>query len=208
MDGSPPPPAPLRRPVVAGVAVAVGGLAVAFVLLSLSRPTPETYIPSPVLAWTGADLHGGPHRLTVDASEPDRWVHVSLRRGTVVEHPGPTDWDLAFRRFQVIVNGGDGFAGKGGIVALEATTLDDVEGSELSHLAPERFVVTRVRSDSTLADLPRWYDYSFLSHLLTPRAGVYAVRLADGGLALLEFVGYYCPGPTPGCVTVRYHLPP
>jgi hypothetical protein len=33
---------------------------------------------------------------------------------------------------------------------------------------------------------------------------VWAVRTADGRYAKLEMVGYYCPGPQPGCPTFRY----
>ncbi len=192
---------------VAGVALGVGALAVAFVGFSLARPTPETFLPSPTVPLPAPPLQPGQHSLTVDASDPDRWVHVSLRHGTVVERPAPLDWDLAFRRFQVIVNGGEGFAGRAAMTLLDAPGLEGIEADALARVPPDHFVQTRVRSDSTLAELPRWYDYSFLSHLLTPRPGVYAVRLADGGHALLEYRGYYCPGPTPGCVTFRFLLP-
>ena len=40
-------------------------------------------------------------------------------RGTVVESPAPGAWDLAFRRFEVRVNGGAGSAQNGGVAQLE-----------------------------------------------------------------------------------------
>ena len=49
-----------------------------------------------------------------------------------------------------------------------------------------------------------WYRYGFLSHVLSPRPRVWAVRAADGRYAKMEFVSYYCPGSQPGCLTFRY----
>jgi hypothetical protein len=63
---------------------------------------------------------------------------------------------------------------------------------------------TVAASDSTNPAIERWYDYGFLSHLLTPRPRVYAVRTADGRYAKLKILSYYCPGASPGCMTFRY----
>jgi hypothetical protein len=52
-------------------------------------------------------------------------------------------------------------------------------------------------------DLPRWYRYDFLSHLLRPTGLTYDLR-TDEGAVTLEVLGYYCPGPTAGCLTFRY----
>ena len=49
-----------------------------------------------------------------------------------------------------------------------------------------------------------WYRYGFFSHVLSPKAHVWAVRTAEGRYAKMEIVGYYCPGAQPGCLTFRY----
>ena len=49
-----------------------------------------------------------------------------------------------------------------------------------------------------------WYRYGFFTHVLTPKPHVWAVRTAEARYAKLEMVGYYCPGPEPGCPTFRY----
>ncbi len=49
-----------------------------------------------------------------------------------------------------------------------------------------------------------WYEYSWPSHVLKPADRAYAIRTADGNFAVLRFLGYYCPGGRPGCVTFRY----
>ncbi|MGH7674740.1 MAG: HmuY family protein, partial [Gemmatimonadales bacterium] len=58
--------------------------------------------------------------------------------------------------------------------------------------------------DSLNPVLARWYRYSMVSHLLEPKHRTYVVRTREGRYAKLQFVSYYCPGPTAGCVTFRY----
>jgi len=71
-----------------------------------------------------------------------------------------------------------------------------------------RIPVASARPASPSADqsghLPRWYRYDFLAHLLRPTDRAYQLR-TDGGLdVVLEILGYYCPGPTAGCLTITY----
>ncbi len=178
-------------------------VAVAFVWFSLSRPEPETWPPSPVAADPPAEPLSGPQLRTVDASDAGVWRYFSFERGSVIEAPARDEWDLAFRRFQMIVNGGEGFAGEGGALAL-----DGVEFGSVGSLPVEGYVPSEIRSDSSHTVLRSWYEYSFLSHLLTPRPVVYAIRTAGGRHVKLEFLGYYCPGPIPGCLTFRYEWVP
>lgn len=177
----------------------VGLVAVVLVLLTLQRPAPPMYAPSPMVPDSAGNSRVGPITRTVDATASDAWTYFSFQAGTVVRNPGPTDWDLAFRRFQVIANGGRGFFGEGGILDLGEVPFDSVRT-----IPSEGYVPTVARGDSVNAAIREWYDYSFLSHLLFPRPRVYAVRTANGRLAKLELLGYYCPGAQPGCVTFRY----
>lgn len=166
---------------------------------SLRRPPPPAFPPSPVQPDPVGDRLVGPQVHTVEATHPDRWVHFSFQLGSLVPDPAPGEWDLAFRRFQVIANGGDGFSGSAGILDLGAVPFDSVREVPETGYEP-----TAVRTDSVNAAIEDWYDYSFFSHLLTPKPRVYAVRTADGRFAKLELLGYYCPGATPGCMTFRY----
>ena len=192
-----------RRHRGAGVALAIGGCGVLFmgllVAMGLRRSAPETFVPTSLERQPAGGRLVGPRLFTVDASAADRWQFFSFEDGSVVQNPGPRGWDLAFRRFRVIVNGGVGFAGDGGVAELRTASLDSVT------VAPGGdYVVNTARTDTTNAVLEEWYDYSYISHLLSPRPTVYAVRTAEGRYALLQFVGYYCPGAVPGCVTFRY----
>jgi hypothetical protein len=186
------------RSLVAVVSALVA-LAVILVAATLRRPTPPTFAPTLAASPAGGELVG-PVTFTVDASDPDRWRYFSFSDGTVLEHPPRFGWDLAFRRFQVIANGGEGLAGMGGLRDLGPVPFDQVRKAPT-----ESYVQSRVHQGDTLnAAVERWYDYSFFSHLLTPKDRVYAVRTADGRYAKLEFLSYYCPGAQPGCVTFRY----
>ncbi|MBW3661093.1 MAG: HmuY family protein, partial [Gemmatimonadetes bacterium] len=141
----------------------------------------------------------GPIRVTVDASDPDRWVHFDFSRGSVVAAPAAREWDLAFRRFNVMVNGGPGFDGEGAAIDLGEVAFEAVKA------APDTgWVVGAAPRDSGHPALARWYDYGFTSHLLTPKPVVWAVRTADGRYVKMEILGYYCPGARAGCLTFRY----
>lgn len=205
MTRTPSAPTP-DRPGLLVPGLLVGVIVLAAVLLvaaSLGRPELATFPPTPPAPAEVGDRLVGPLTYTVDARHADRWVHFDFSRGSVVEDPGPLEWDLAFRRFHVMVNGGPGFAGVGGVrmvedaagpVALEVVGRAPADGYESSD----------PQADSVPPPLARWYGYSWTSHLLTPEPRVYAVRTADGRHALFEVLGYYCPGAEPGCLTFRY----
>lgn len=183
--------------------LAFGALAAALMLLlvasGLNRPEPPSYPPTPLQLRPAAGRLVGPELVTIDASAENAWRFFSFEQGTVLERPGPLDWDLAFQRFQVIANGGPGFAGNGGILDLGEVAFDAVAA-----LPETGYVANQVASDTVNAAIEDWYAYSYLSHLLTPKPRVYAVRTAAGRYAKLQLLGYYCPQAMPGCVTFRY----
>jgi hypothetical protein len=47
-----------------------------------------------------------------------------------------------------------------------------------------------------------WYDYDFMTHVLTPRAQV--VRTAQGNAFKLEILAYYDDAGTSGMLTIRW----
>lgn len=193
-------PPPGRQLLVAGVVVAllVAG-AVVFVAGSLDRPHPPEYAPSPVQpAELGRRLAG--HRLTtMEATHERDWSYFDFSRGSPVRRPGPLEWDLAFRRSRILVNGGEGFPGRGGIVDLGAVAFEEV-----IEAPADGYRGTEAGRDSLQPDLDEWYDYGFTSHVLTARPRVYAVRTADGRFAKLQMVSYYCPEARGGCPTFRW----
>ncbi len=187
------------RLVPAAAALAAVAVVVGLVALTLRQPDVPTYAPTvPVPADVGRALVG-PVLYTVDATSPEAWRYFSFRRGAVIEEGGATGWDLAFRRYQVIANGGKAFVGRGGIRDLGPSRLDEVrEVPETGYAGNEG------SEDPRNPAIAGWYRYGFFSHVLSPKPHVWAVRTADGRYAKLEILSYYCSGARPGCLTFRY----
>jgi hypothetical protein len=189
----------LLRGRVALIVAALVVIVVGLVALTLGRRPPPTFAPTDLAPREVGGERIGPVRVTLDASDTRRWVFFDFSRGAPVDAPTPDGWDLAFRRFDIAVNGGPGLAGRGGAVDLGRVAFDSVPE------VPERgYLGARTARDSVSPALERWYDYGFTSHLLTPKPRVYAVRTADGRYALFRLLSYYCPGPTPGCISFEY----
>ena len=174
-------------------------VAATLVVLSVRQPAAPTYAPTrPAPRDAGRGLVG-PVLYTVDATSPDQWRYFSFRFGSVMENAGATDWDLAFRRYQIIANGGGKFAGGGGIVDLGEIAFASVT------LAPDAgYQGTEGGTEPRNPAIADWYSYGFFSHVLSPKPRVWAVRLADGRYAKIELVSYYCEHLQPGCLTFRY----
>jgi len=191
---------PMRfSPFEVTVAVVVVGTSAVFVGSTLDRPTPPTFRVTEGRFSEAGETLVGPRRYTVDARDPEAWVHFDFSRGAVVPPTDDLAWDLAFNRSNVIANGGEGFAGSAGIVDLGAVSFDSVR-----QVPASGYVATTASRDSVNEALADWYDYSFTSHLLLPKPRVYAVRTADGRFAKVRFLGYYCEGVIAGCMTFEY----
>jgi hypothetical protein len=187
------------RPLALTAIAAMVAVAATLVTLSVRQPPVATYAPTPLAPRDAGRGLVGPVLYTVDATSPDQWRYFSFRLGSVLEHAGPKDWDLAFRRYQIIANGGPRFAGAGGIVDLGRVAFADVRS------VPEGgYQVTEGDMEPRNPAIAGWYSYSYFSHVLSPKPRVWAVRLADGRYAKVEFVSYYCPNVEPGCLTFRY----
>jgi hypothetical protein len=184
-------------------AVAIVAAAVALVVVSLREPEVATYAPTPAAPREVGRALVGPVLYTVDATRAEVWTYFAFHIGSVVDRPDPRGWDLAFRRYEIIANGGRMFAGTGGVADLGAVAFADVA------IVPEHgYEVTEGGAEGGTGPrnpaLARWYSYGYFSHVLSPRRRVWAVRTADGRYAKLELVSYYCPRAQPGCVTFRY----
>ena len=132
----------------------------------------------------------GPATYTLDASAGESWRRFHFARNAVVDS-GP--WDIAFRRNHLIAAPG------AGIADLGAVPFDSVREAPAEGYAPTQF-----GRDTVNPGVGKWYAYSMLSHLLTSKHHVYAVRAVDGRYARLEILAYYCRDIGAGCYTVRY----
>ncbi len=158
-------------------------------------PAVPQFDPSPTVERTSTPSGAVLDTVTIDASDPGTWRFFDFARGMALTPPDTAGWDLALRRFNVIVAGAAADAGP-------------VPFASLTRAPDGDYSMTAFGNDTTNPALARWYDYSWLSHVLTPKGHVYAVRTAGGRYAKLEFLSYYCTGPEPGCVTFRYVFQP
>ncbi|MEX0893792.1 MAG: HmuY family protein [Gemmatimonadota bacterium] len=184
------------------VAVVGGSVLLAVFLVGLTLhdpPSVATYPVSPARPAAADSTLVGPVVHTVDATAEGTWVRFDFSRGAVVPPDDPLGWDIAFRRFAILVNGGPGYPGAGGAVDLGEVPFDAVDQAPAAG-----YQGSVTHPDSANPALDRWYEYGWSTHLLTPRPRVYAVRTADGRYAKVQVLGYYCPGPRPGCLTFRY----
>jgi hypothetical protein len=184
----------LSRPPILVLALAVAFLLLVAALVIGSFVTPEfppytltVARPTPV-----GDSLVGPGTYTLDASAGESWRRFDFARNAVVE-AGP--WDIAFRRHHVITAPG----GRGGIVDLGVVPFDSVREVPADGYAPTQFA-----RDTVNPGIGKWYAYSMLSHLLTSKRHVYAVRAADGRYAKVEILAYYCRDVGAACYTLRY----
>ncbi|MGH7563364.1 MAG: HmuY family protein [Gemmatimonadota bacterium] len=189
-----------RQMIVAGgiIVLLLVGAAV-FVASSLERSRPPEFRPSAISPQEASQALAGPHLYTIDATHEREWRYFDFSRGSRIDDPEPLGWDLGFRRNRIIVNGGEGFPGRAGVVDLGEVAFDRVDAAP-----PRGYQGTIAGRDSVQPALEEWYDYGFTSHVLEARPRVYAIRTADGRYSKLEVVSYYCPGARAGCVTFRY----
>lgn len=180
--------------------ILVLALAGAFVLLvaslligSFTKPALPPYTVTDAPPALVGDTLAGPVTYTLDASAGDIWRRFSFTRTAVVDSTTP--WDIAFRRNHIIAAPGGG----GGIADLGAVPFDSVR-----EVPADGYVATELGRDTANAGVGKWYAYSMLSHLLTPKGHVYAVRSADGRYAKVEILAYYCRPVGAACYTFRY----
>jgi hypothetical protein len=133
--------------------------------------------------------------MTLDARDPDAWRFVDLDRRIPLAPPDTAGWDVAVRRFRVIVSRG-------------VADLGPAPFASVADAPRDGYVPTRFGADTTNPAIGHWYRYGFLSHLLRAGGRVYVVRTDAGSYVKLEILSYYCPGPAAGCLTFRYAVLP
>ena len=188
-----------RRPI--GLYV-VGGVfflvIVTVVASSFVRPDPASFVPSSVDPRPPTDRFVV-DTVTVDGRDGSSWAYFDFEKRSAVGGP-LAGWDLAFSRYHIVVNGGDGYPGAGGAVAIGAPWEDVTEAPVTGYATTEG----ALGDGPATPGLERWYRYGFFSHLLEPKDETYVIRTAEGRYAKLRILSYYCPQATPGCLTLVY----
>ncbi|MEX1362972.1 MAG: HmuY family protein [Nannocystaceae bacterium] len=151
------------------------------------------------------DLGDGVTATRVDATADGGWVYLDLSDGQQLEVDDPQanlDWDLAFRRFHIKLNGGA--SGGGGV---EAAIVEDPSFETLSSAPADGYLYDQPDGDDEDDEpdyvLQDWYDYDIMTHVLTPAPVVYVIRHEDGYTKLV-LDGYYDDAGTSGHPSFRW----
>ncbi|MEM7674850.1 MAG: HmuY family protein [Myxococcota bacterium] len=169
------------------------------------------------------DEGDGIYASQVDASDTDNWVYIRLADRQQVD-PGEdprtsTEWDIAFRRSNIKVNGG--FSGIGGVEVSPIYTADFMSVSQAPHRGystdwPKAGVNPEqpdfINSDSTDFIFGRnngatqngWFNYDPRFHVLSPADIIFVVRTSGGQYFKLRLLDYYDQAGTPGFPTFRH----
>jgi len=141
--------------------------------------------------------------VTINASSEKDWAYFDFSRGAVVEihDPSSLEWDLAFRRGKVISNGGaTNKFGKAGLIQMKEDRFDAV-----AQVPTENYIEdTTTKTETVSPVLLKWYKYNYLTHKLSPKKNVYALRTADSKFAKVQFKSFYCENKETGCIKMQY----
>jgi len=156
-----------------------------------TRVEQDTTTPSPIgsLITTAANDDGS-QLTSVDASNSEVWVYFDIDTG--LEVTNSDGWDLAFKRSNIMVNGG--VSGSGGVTV---SILPGVEFGELSQAPASGYRTDEENPDDAnnpdlvFAADGGWYDYDVSTHTLTARDQVYVVATTDGAWFKLKMDTYY-----------------
>lgn len=168
-------------------------------------PKPAGFAPTTGEASGAGDQQTAVRQYTIDARSRENWVYFSFEKGMDLSTSmDAMDWDLAFRRNDVLTNSGDSNpVGVGGAVDLGEVPLADA-------VAPNDGYLTDTVDDERGLENPalhKWYNYNWTTHIITSKSHTYALRTHSDDAVLLTFVSYYCDDGSSGCVTFQY-LPP
>ncbi len=184
-----------------GLYLATGAFLVVIVTVvtaSFVRAKPPSFVPTPLVSRPAGDGFVL-DTVTIDARDGARWVYFDFDVGSTVEN-STSGWDLAINRFHVVANGGEGYAGRGGALAVAAPW------DSISEAPADGYTITvgDLEGGAATPALDRWYQYSFFAHTLLPKDETYVIRTAEGRYAKVRILSYYCPQATPGCLTMLY----
>jgi len=202
-----------RRSLLRPVGIGLAALLVALIVLAgawllwvfLLRPPPAGFAPTTGEASDIGSQQTTVLQYTIDARSREDWVYFSFEEGVAISTSQEAlDWGLAFRRNDLLTNGGESNPlGMGGAVDLGELPLAEAE-------APSDGFLTDATDEERGLENPalhKWYNYNWTTHIISSKNHTYALRTPSGDVALLTFVSYYCEDGSSGCLTFQYRGP-
>lgn len=148
---------------------------------------------------------------TIDSSDAEKWIYLQLSTGAQTDVSDPataTNWDLAFRRFSILVNGG-----VSGPSNVEIAHVEGVSFESITQVPADTEFRTDVEGEpDERGQNPglafqideTWYDYNGATHELTPRDRIYFIHASSGEYYKLQFLDYYDQAGTSGFVQFKW----
>lgn len=142
----------------------------------------------------------------VDATSEEAWVYLDLDEGLQLDVDDPRtepDWELAFMRFHIKLNGG-----ASGTAGVEIAILEDVAFEDVDVAPADGYIRDLPDGDDENEEpdyaLQDWYDYDIMTHVLTPRPVVYVLRTDQSRHYKLQIDTYYDEAGTSGHMQFRW----
>ena len=146
------------------------------------------------------DLFIGAYAGGPSAAATNPYVYVNLASATRVDVTDvvartSTDWDLAFKRYIIFTNGGDGGVGQGAATHV-ATPFDSVVAADATGMVTESFFDANCNGKTDqlgglVTTFSDWYSYDQATNMLTPQSLTYIVRGGTGQLYKVAIQTYY-----------------
>lgn len=145
---------------------------------------------------------GETREMIVDATNKESKVYVDLDSGREMkteEAFATNDWDLAFKRFEITLNGGS--SNPQGLVRVAVLEGRDFEA--LTQAPADGYQQDGAQSVFTAVN-GGWYYYDLGTHKLTTKDELYVVQTSDGVYFKLRMGSYYDASGTPARLSLSY----
>jgi hypothetical protein len=135
----------------------------------------------------------GSFTTSIDATSMTEWIGFDF-----ASRAEAAVGDLAFKRFEVELDGG--VSGTGGV---EIAALPGADFATVTR-APAAGYTSDTAEALAFSAGDGWYAYDPATHVLSARAIVYVVRSSEGAYFKLAFASYYDAAGTPGHPSFRW----
>ncbi len=156
------------------------------------------------------DNGDGTTTTTVNATSHEDWIYLQFSSKAQTTPSGPEDsqeWDVAFRRFDLMLNGGVSGTGGMQVIVLPGQDFDALTEAPAGTYGTDEVDGDDDDSDPDLffaSEEGGWYDYDVSTHVLTPKEQVYVIRSSGGEYFKLRFLTYYDEAGTSGYLQFQW----
>jgi hypothetical protein len=165
-------------------------------------PATKAQVDCALVPLVTSTLDGKVRNMIVDATNKESKVYIDLdsaREMKTDEAFATNGWDLAFKRFEISMNGGSSNPqGAVRIAVLEKTPFDS-----LTQAPAEGYEQDGAQSVFSGVN-GGWYYYDLGTHRLTTKDELYVIQTSDGAYVKLRMGSYYDASGTPARLSFSF----